>query len=85
MLYHSYQILNFNWEIVVVMLMNLVSVYAKDCMEGLPWVDVICIRSEVNQACWDACGQRHGPTVKAFCKATGPGLPGKYCFCLWPC
>ncbi|KAL0419876.1 UNVERIFIED_CONTAM: hypothetical protein Sradi_1401100 [Sesamum radiatum] len=56
-----------------------------DCTEGLPWVPVLCYRSEVNQPCWDACVQRHGPNAKAACHSLEPGLPTEVCFCSWPC
>ncbi|KAL8055055.1 hypothetical protein ABFS82_04G031100 [Erythranthe guttata] len=61
------------------------TVDAKECMEGLTSVDVLCIRSRASDNCWDACRQRHGPSIRAFCRAVGPGFPGEICFCSYPC
>ncbi|KAI3449664.1 hypothetical protein Pfo_006329 [Paulownia fortunei] len=54
-------------------MMKFATVDAKDdCMEGLPWVDVTCVRSEADQSCWIACQQRHGYDAKAWCRYVLP-------------
>ncbi|PIN19473.1 hypothetical protein CDL12_07844 [Handroanthus impetiginosus] len=58
---------------------------AKSCLEGLPWVQVICNKGEVDQPCWLACQQRHGLTVKAYCDNPDPDFPRYFCYCTWPC
>ncbi|KAL8530577.1 hypothetical protein ACS0TY_007562 [Phlomoides rotata] len=59
-----------------------------DCEEGLSWVATDCLGPRGTIAgieCVNACQERHGLDAKAFCKSTAPVLPGKVCWCTWPC
>ncbi|KAH6772786.1 hypothetical protein C2S53_001520 [Perilla frutescens var. hirtella] len=62
-----------------------VGIDAKECNEGLPWVETDCFGEEATTPCWAECYKRHGTNAKAYCRSVAPVLPTQVCWCSWTC
>ncbi|GFP92318.1 hypothetical protein PHJA_001375900 [Phtheirospermum japonicum] len=52
-------------------------------MEGLPWVNVVCDGTKVDQPCINECQKRHGSHATAWCRSLLPFAPEQVCYCIW--